>query len=268
MTDELAGANPILERFQLDGRVALVTGGGQSIGRAFAHALGEVGAVIAIVDIVLERAETVAHELSEKGIESIAIKTDVTQKDDVDAMVDAVLAKWGKLTIGINNAGIGIWEPAETMSLDDWQRMMNVNLNGVFLCAQAEAQVMLKAGYGKIINTASMSAHIANRPQPQVAYNTTKAGVIHMTRSLAGEWADRGVRVNSISPGYTATKLVLDLVETPEARHMLPVWMDMTPLGRMAEVTDLQGAVVFLASEASDFMTGSDVLIDGGYCVW
>ena len=110
--------------------------------------------------------------------------------------------------------------------------------------------------------------YIANRPQPQVGYNTTKAGVIHKTRILAGEWADRGIRVNSISPGYTATKLVLDLVETPEARHMLPVWMDMTPLGRMAKVTDLQGAVVFLASEASDFMTGSDVLIDGGYCVW
>lgn len=268
MSDVVLTAKPILERFRLNGRVALVTGGGQSIGRAFAHALGEAGAAVAIADIVLERAETVAHELSEKGIEAIAIKADVTVKDEVDAMLDAVVSKWGKLTIGINNAGIGIWESAETMTAEQWQRMMSVNLTGVFLCAQAEGRIMLKAGYGKIINIASMSAHIANRPQPQVAYNTSKAGVIHMTRTLAGEWAGRGVRVNSISPGYTATKLVRDLVETPEAQHMLPIWMDMTPLGRMAEVTDLQGAAVYLSSEASDFMSGSDILIDGGYCAW
>jgi NAD(P)-dependent dehydrogenase (short-subunit alcohol dehydrogenase family) len=127
---------------------------------------------------------------------------------------------------------------------------------------------MLGAGYGTIINTASMSGHIVNTPQNQAAYNASKAGVIHLTRSLAAEWAGRGVRVNSISPGYTRTQLVDDLLQTPEGQLMMPEWMRRTPMGRMAEVTDLQGALVYLASAASDFMTGHDMVIDGGYCLW
>ena len=127
---------------------------------------------------------------------------------------------------------------------------------------------MLEAGYGKIINTASMSGSIVNTPQSQMPYNTSKAGVIHMTRSLAAEWAPHGVRVNCISPGYTRTRLVEELLETPVGRDMMPRWMSFTPMNRMAEVTDLQGAVVYLASEASDFMTGHDLVVDGGYSVW
>ena len=154
------------------------------------------------------------------------------------------------------------------MSYGDWLRMVDVDLNAVFLCCQTEARVMLPAGYGKIINTASMSGHISNTPQNQSAYNTSKAGVLHLTRSLAAEWAKRGVRVNSISPGYTRTKLVDDLLATPIGQTMLPVWMGMTPMGIMAEVTDLQGGVVYLAAPASDYMTGNDLIIDGGYCAW
>ena len=127
---------------------------------------------------------------------------------------------------------------------------------------------MLEAGYGKIINTASMSGHIVNTPQNQMAYNTSKAGVIHLTRSLAAEWAPRGVRVNSISPGYTRTELVDQFIQKPIGREKLPVWLSLTPMNRMGEVTDLQGAVVYLASAVSDFMTGQDMIIDGGYCVW
>ncbi len=127
---------------------------------------------------------------------------------------------------------------------------------------------MLPAGYGKIINTASMSGSIVNTPQNQACYNASKAAVMHLTRSLAAEWVTRGIRVNSISPGYTRTKLVQDLLETPAGKSILPKWMALTPAGRMAEVTDLQGAAVFLAAEASDFMTGSDLIIDGGYCAW
>ena len=183
-------------------------------------------------------------------------------------MVDSVVKKWGSLTIAVNNAGIGAWIDAESESEAEWDAMMNTNLKGVFLCAQAEAQVMIKAGYGKIINTASMSAHIANTPQNQSAYNISKAGVLHLTRSLATEWAPRGVRVNSISPGYTRTQLVDDLLRTPQGQKVLPQWLALTPAGRLGEVTDLQGAVVFLASEVSDFMTGSDLVIDGGYCAW
>lgn len=268
MTDPVLTTKPILERFRLDGRTALVTGAGQGIGRAFAHALGEAGAAVAVVDISLPHAEEVAGELTQKGIDAIALQADVTKADQVQAMVDDVLKKWGGLTIGVNNAGIGQWIAAEELSEQDWNKMIDLNLKGVFLCAQAEARVMLKAGYGKIISTASMSGSIVNTPQNQAHYNISKAGVIHLTKSLAAEWAARGVRVNCISPGYTRTKLVDDLLQTPVGKEMLPKWLALTPMNKMGEVTDLQGAVVFLAAEVSDFMTGSDIIIDGGYCAW
>ncbi|MBX3000671.1 MAG: SDR family oxidoreductase [Caldilineaceae bacterium] len=268
MTDPVLEARPILERFRLNGRVSLVTGAGQGIGRAFAHALGEAGAAVAVVDLRLDLAEEVAHELTTKGISALALETDVTQPIQVQKMVQQIVEHWGALTIAVNNAGIGLWADSESLAYADWLRVLDVDLNSVFLCAQAAAGVMIPAGYGKIISTASMSGRIANTPQNQSAYNTAKAGVIHLTRSLAAEWAKQGVRVNSISPGYTRTKLVDDLLATPIGQTMLPTWMEMTPMGRMAEVTDLQGAVVYLASAASDYMTGHDMVIDGGYCIW
>jgi NAD(P)-dependent dehydrogenase (short-subunit alcohol dehydrogenase family) len=268
MTDPVLAAKPILERFSLAGRTALVTGGGQGIGRAFAHALGEAGAAVAIVDLSLKEAENVVSELKAKSITAIAIQADVTKSDQVDAMVATIVKQWGKLTIAVNNAGIGQWIAAEDMGDADWDKMLNLNLKGVFLCMRAEAKVMLPAGYGKIINTASMSGHISNTPQNQAHYNASKAGVLHLSRSVAAEWATRGVRVNTISPGYTRTKLVQDLLDTPEGQKVLPTWMGFTPMHKMGEVTDLQGAVVYLASEVSDFMTGSDMIIDGGYCAW
>ena len=258
----------ILDRFRLDGRTALVTGGGQGIGRSYCHALGEAGAKVAVVDIAEEFARAVVDELAEKRIQAIPVVADVTDPDAVTRMVQEVLDAWGSLTIAVNNAGMGVWRAAEEMDYAEWRKVIDLNLNGVYLCAQAEARVMLETGYGKMINTASMSAHISNTPQKQVAYNSSKAGVLHMTRSLAAEWAPRGIRVNSISPGYTRTALVENLLETPEGQSMLPAWLEKIPMGRMATPEDLQGAIVYLASEVSDYMTGADLLIDGGYCAW
>lgn len=268
MSDVIMQTKPILERFKLNGRVSLVTGAGQGIGRAFAHALGEAGAAVAVVDISAAHARSTCDELIAKGIDAIALAVDVTQIEQTQAMVDAVVAKWGRLDIAMNNAGMGEWVDSEAVTEAQWDCMLDLNLKAVFFCAQAEAKVMLAQGYGKIINTASMSGSIVNWPQNQAAYNISKAGVIHLTRSLAAEWATRGVRVNCISPGYTQTALVSKLLETPIGQTMAPQWMSRTPMGRFAQVTDLQGAAVFLASEASDFMTGSDVVIDGGYCAW
>jgi NAD(P)-dependent dehydrogenase (short-subunit alcohol dehydrogenase family) len=258
----------INERFRLDGRPALVTGGGSGIGRGFALALGQAGARVAVVDLDGRAAEVVAEEIAHGGADAIAVTADVTSPRQVQAAVDRVVERWGGLTIGVNNAGISGWFDAETMPPDEWRRIMSINLDGVFYCAQAEGRVMLEAGYGKIINTASMSGHIVNTPQNQVAYNVSKAGVLHLTRSLAAEWADRGIRVNSISPGYTRTALVDRFISEPIGAEKFPLWMERTPMGRMAEVSDLVGAVVYLASEASDFMTGHDMVIDGGYLVW
>jgi NAD(P)-dependent dehydrogenase (short-subunit alcohol dehydrogenase family) len=266
MKDAVLESKPILQRFGLTGRVALVTGGGQGIGRAFCHALGEAGAAVAVVDLDTVCAEAVAHELSQKGAEAIAVRSDVTDSDQVERMIRTIIGHWGQLTIGVNNAGIGSWTDAEKVTRDNWRAVMSLNLDAVLFCAQSEAREMFKRSYGKIINTASISAHIANTPQRQVAYNTSKAGVIHMTRTLAVEWADRGIRANSISPGYTRTMQVEKLIATPEGQKMTEIWLPLIPMKRMAEVTDLQGAVVYLASEASDYMTGADLLIDGGYC--
>jgi NAD(P)-dependent dehydrogenase (short-subunit alcohol dehydrogenase family) len=258
----------ILQRFRLDGRTALVTGGGQGIGESFCHALGEAGASVAVVDVNAELAGNVADALTKKGIRAISVAADVTNPAAVDSMVDAVMKEWGSLTVAVNNAGMGLWGEAELMEYADWGRTLDLNLNAVYLCARAEARVMLPAGYGKIINTASMSGHISMTPQNQCAYNTSKAGVLHLTRSLGSEWAERGIRVNSISPGYTRTAMVAKLLNTPEGESLSQQWIEKIPMGRLADTTDLQGALVFLASEASDYMTGSDLLIDGGYCCW
>jgi sorbose reductase len=252
----------ILERFSLRGRTALVTGGGQGIGQAYAHALAEAGADVAIVDLNPDTAASVAAEVEQLGRRSLAVVADVSDAEQVGEMVAQVIAAWGRLDIGVNNAGVRCWAAAEEMTVPEWDDLMAVNLKAVFLCCQAEARVMLAQGYGKIINTASMSAHIVNRPQKQVGYNTSKAGVVHLTRSLAAEWADRGVRVNSISPGYTETPLVATVA------HLIPGWLKDVPLGRMGQVSDLQGAVVYLAAEASDYVTGHDLIVDGGYTCW
>ena len=261
-------AQTIIDRFRLDGKTALVTGAAQGIGEGYCIALGEAGAKIAVVDINISKAEETAHRLEARGITAIAIKTDVSNPDDVSLMVKTVVDKWGELTIGVNNAGTGGWVDTLTQDFSDWRRILSINLDAVFLCAQSEAREMVKKGYGKIINTASMSGHICNRPQNQLAYNVSKAGVLHLTRSLAAEWAPKNICVNSISPGYTKTGMLDRRLATDVGKAVLPVWLEKIPMGRLALAEDLQGAVVYLASPASDYMTGADLVIDGGYCCW
>lgn len=255
----------ILERMSLDDRTAVITGGGQGIGRAFAHALGEAGASVAIVDIDEDRATVVADELREKGIKSIAIAADVSSPKEIAHYVDEVVQEWGRLTIAVNNAGVNRNSPAEDTTLAEWDETFNLNLRAVFMGCQAAAKVMLRVGYGKIINTASMASLIVPHPQKQAAYNTSKAGVVHLTRSLAAEWADRGVRVNAITPGIVKTALIQ---ESEELRPLVYEWLTQIPMGRLAEVTDLQAAVVYLASEASDYLTGHNLVIEGGQTLW
>ncbi len=261
-------SNSILERFSLANKTALVTGGGNGIGKAYCHALGEAGAKVAVIDINLEAAEQTVKELTTKKVDAMAIRTDVTDEHDIENMIQTIIDTWGTLTIAVNNAGMGVWSDALTMPYKTWRKTLSLNLDAVFLCARAEARVMKMNRYGKIINTASMSAHISNTPQNQCAYNASKAGVLHLTRSLAAEWAPLGITVNSISPGYTKTALVDNLLQTPEGKSMLPQWLDKIPMNRMAMTSDLQGAVVYLASSAADYVTGADLLIDGGYCTW
>lgn len=269
-TDPILHQSKIFDRMSLTGRKALITGGAQGIGRGFAHALAEAGADVAIIDLNIDKAKEVAEEIRKRNsnVKSIAVQADVTSPSQCVLMVEEVVAKLGGLHIACNNAGIGQWIDSEIMPYEDFQRMMKINLDGIFLCTQAEANYMLPQGYGKIINTASMSGSIANYPQNQAHYNASKGAVISLTQSLGTEWAGRGIRVNSISPGYTRTQLANDLLETEIGKSMWPIWRDRIPQGRMGEVSDLQGAIVFLASSVSDYMTGADLIIDGGYTAW
>jgi NAD(P)-dependent dehydrogenase (short-subunit alcohol dehydrogenase family) len=256
---------PILERFKLTGRSALVTGAGQGIGEALAHALAQAGARVAVVDVNGKNAEKVADAIRSYNKDVVAVACDIRSQEEVARTVQEVSNRFGGLQIAFNNAGINRNSAAEDTSLLEWDETFAVNLRGVFICCQEEGRVMLKAGYGKIINTASMSSIIVPHPQKQAAYNTSKAGVVNLTRSLAAEWADRGVRVNCISPGILRTKLIM---ESPALAPLVQGWVRDIPMGRLCELDDLTGAAVYLASEVSDYMTGHNLVIEGGTTLW
>jgi NAD(P)-dependent dehydrogenase (short-subunit alcohol dehydrogenase family) len=256
------GGEAMRDLFDLTGRVALVTGGARGLGLAMARALGTYGARLILLDCDGATAESAAATLMADGLEARAVAVDVTRGEDVRRQVAAIVAAEGSLDVLVNNAGIVINVPAESMSEDDWQRVIAVNLTGVFLVAQAAGVQMIKQGKGSIINIASMSGLIANYPQPQCSYNASKAGVIMLTKSLASEWAVHGVRVNAIAPGYMRTELTAKFFEDPQ---IIEQWLKPTPMGRPGEPDELGGLAVYLASDASSFMTGSVLVIDGGF---
>ncbi|WP_225353277.1 SDR family oxidoreductase [Secundilactobacillus paracollinoides] len=219
-----------------------------------------------MVDINGDKAQATADEIAkDTGRKTIAVATDVTDQDQVEDMIKTVVDKLGGLDAAFNNAGVCLNIPAEEMTFEQWQKVVNLNLNVVFLCSTAAGRYMLKQGKGSIVNTASMSAHIVNRPQPQCSYNATKAGVIQLSKSLAIEWAKKGVRVNTMSPGYMGTDLTLS---SPDLKPLIKTWNDWAPLGRLGKPDELQGMAVYLAGDTSSFSTGEDYLIDGAFTAW
>ncbi|PJG85484.1 SDR family oxidoreductase [Conservatibacter flavescens] len=254
----------ILEKMRLSGKTAFVTGGARGIGKSVAIAFAEAGANVVIADLDLLEAEKTAQALATtNGVKSIAVKTDVTDPESVNLLIETVKKEFGQLDIAFCNAGICINVPAEEMSYAQWAKVININLTGVFLTAQAAGKLMIEQGTGgSIINTASMSAHIVNVPQPQCAYNASKAGVIQLTKSLAIEWAKHNVRVNSLSPGYIGTELTLN---SPDLQPLIKEWNAMAPMGRMGKPEELQSICVYLAGDTSSFTTGSDFIVDGAF---
>lgn len=254
------------QKFRLKGERAVVTGGGRAIGLCCAEALGEAGARIVIIERLRSDAVEAIDFLRGRGIDAELRLGDVTDSTRMREIADEMANEGAPATVLVNNAGIGkSGVPSEDVSDEDWLRMMDVNLNGVFWCSRAFGRHMVAAKRGSIVNIGSMSGHIANRPQPQTPYNVSKAAVHHLTKSMGAEWAHHGVRVNAVAPTYIETPMVTKIEAN---RVRIPGWLADTPMGRMGQPEEVASAVLFLASDASSLMTGAIVNVDGGFTCW
>ena len=251
--------------FDLTGKTALITGAGRGIGLATARKLAGAGADIIIAEFVQEIGRSAAAEIEALGRRSLFVEVDVRDPDSVNEMTATALAAFPQIDILVCNAGIAQAVAAEECSDDDWLNMIATNLNGVFWCCRAIGRHMLERGSGAIVNLASMSGMIVNKPQPQSHYNAAKAAVILLTKSLGAEWADRGVRVNCVSPGYIGTEMTKEGMSVEEWNV---VWHEMTPMGRVGTPEEIANAIHYLASPAASFATGTNLVVDGGYTSW
>lgn len=259
----------VLEQFKLDGQVAIVTGGAQNLGRQHALALAEAGADVAICDLAEEAGLATQAEIEQLGRRAWFGKVDVTQTEQIEAFVSEVLTRFGKIDILVNNAAI----PSEGIALhevsdDQWRRIIDTNLSSLFYFGKRVAQHMIQRGQGgRIINIASMNWMVIGNifPRHNVTYCVAKAGVAHLTRGMASDWAQYGIRVNAVAPGFIHTQQTAASAKVPE---ILERNLASTPMKRYGRLDELKGAIVFLASDASSFATGSILNIDGGYTIW
>ena len=255
-----------LDKLKLDGRVAVVTGGGRNIGLACGQALAEAGATVFVTDLDQALVDSGVAAIKAQGGKADGMVIDVTKTSSVNAVAAEAIKRHGKVDILVCNAGIARSEtPAEKVEDEHWLNVIDINLNGVFWCCRAFGKHMLERKSGSIVNIGSMSGFIVNKPQEQSYYNASKAGVHHLTKSLAAEWGARGVRVNAVAPTYIDTPLNAFVKNTP---RMYDAWIGGTPMARMGQVDEIASVVLFLASEAASLMTGSIVLVDGGYTCW
>jgi len=252
-------------KFSLEGKAAVVTGGARGIGKVVAMEMANAGADIAVVDLLLDVATETAKEIEEKyGVKAKAYKCDVTNPDDANATIAAVAADFSNMCVLFNNAGVVLHKPALEVTPKEWLDVIDVNLNGVFYMSVAFAKKLIENKKpGSIINNASMSGTIVNWPQKQASYNVSKSAAIHLTKSLAVEWVEHNIRVNSLSPGYTETDLTVHV-----RKEWIAEWLEQTPMKRMAQPEELAGAVIYLASDYSTFTNGCDIIVDGAFtCV-
>jgi NAD(P)-dependent dehydrogenase (short-subunit alcohol dehydrogenase family) len=255
-------ASDPLQSFRLDGEVAAVTGGGNGIGRAVALAYARVGAAVAILDRDETAARRVAEAIEAEGGRAAAVAVDVADEPQVERAVAEIEARFGRLDVLFNNAGTAIRKPTLELPLADWQKVVDINLTGVFLAARAAARLMLKGGGGRICNTASIMGLSGGGLYPNISYQATKGAVVNLTRALAVEWARQGIRVNAVAPTWVKTDFVRGITERPELVEQIS---EVTPMGRMAEVEEIVGAVLFLSTRASSMVTGHVLAVDGGF---
>lgn len=250
--------------FSLEGKVALITGGGRGIGQVICRQLAAAGADIAIFS--RSGAPKTLALLKEDGVEALDIIADVTKEEEVALGIQKIIEHFGRLDIVVNNAGICYHKDAFEASIEEWREVLDINLTGEYIVCKEAARVMIEKGFhGNIINMASMSGHIVNIPQMQAAYNASKAGVIHMTKSLAIEWIDKNIRVNSLSPGYVSTPMSVDPDFVP--KELMDAWLPLFPMHRMAKPEELCGAILWLCSESAGYTTGVDIVLDGAYTI-